>query len=107
MIIKVQLIDEKITPVFRQRIRRWVQNLETYHDRILEANVILKKDNKSKDKGSHCEIRLVIRGNDLFGKSSAENFAVATENVVESLRKQLRKKKTTKLAQRRKGSIEL
>lgn len=103
MNIRIQLIDETITPDFRQKIRGWVQKLETYHDKILEAKVILKKDNESKDKGFFCEIRLVIRGNDLFGKSSAENFAVATEKVVESLRKRLRKKKTEKMAQRRKG----
>jgi ribosomal subunit interface protein len=101
MNIRIQVIDNTISASLRQKLRRWVMKLDTFHSRILEANVILKKDNQSKDKGCMAEIRLVISGNDLFGKSSAKNFEDAIATVVESLRKRLRKMKSEKKAQRR------
>lgn len=66
---------------------------------------MLKKDSSNILKGYHCEIRLIIKGNNLFARSKANNFEQASTFVIESLRRQLMRIKTKKRIQRRKGKL--
>ncbi len=94
MTIYIQIINGTIGNNLRLLLRRRILKLETYHSNIIAAYVILKKDNSSSDKSHHAEIRLSINGPDLFGKCKAANFEQAGADVIESLRKRLRKKST-------------
>lgn len=58
-------------------------------DRILEGKVILKIDKSDTRENKICEIRLVIPGNDLFAKKTAETFEQAVDHVTQALDKQV------------------
>jgi putative sigma-54 modulation protein len=66
--------------------------LETFYDRIIEGEVFLKLE-----KGEHSrenkavEIKLLIPGSTLFAKAIGTSFEAATDEAVESLRRQLKK----------------
>lgn len=105
MTIRIQIINDKITTEVRQRIRRRIAHFSQFNDRILRATAILKKDGNSISKGCHCEIRLMIKGNDLFAKNRSDTFENASSLVVESLRRQLLRLKTKKEKQRRKNKL--
>ena len=102
MQIFIQVINETIPNNLRQLLRRRILKLETYGTTIIAADVTLKKDSDDKEIGYHAEIRLFIKGYDLFGKLKAGDFKTAMNIVIESLRKRLRKIKTGKLLSRRK-----
>lgn len=105
MTINIQIIKSNADDALRQCIRKQILKLETYHTNIIVADVILKKDSVDKEKGFYAEVRLLIKGNDLFGKSKGESFEKAIADVSESLRKRLRKKKTEKKLTRRKEKL--
>lgn len=105
MRIYIQVINATIKNNLRQLLRRRVLKLETYGTNIIAADVTLKKDSADKEIGYHAEIRLSIKGYDLFGKAKGGNFEEALNIVVESLRKRLRKKKTGRLLARRSQKV--
>ena len=102
MTIRIQIINGNIADKLRQRIRRKIRKLNTFYEKIIAAEVFLKNEAKDKEAGHQCEIRLVIKGYDLFGKSSSSSYEQAAAEAVESLRKKLIKKKTIRLVKRRK-----
>lgn len=81
--------DQKLIDFIQERINKLTQ----FFDRIIEADVYLKLDNKSEMENKVVEIRLYIPGNDLFAKKSAKNFEASTDEVVEALRRQAKKHK--------------
>ncbi len=107
MTINIQVIGDRISNAARQRIRRRMIKLSTFNERIIAVNAVLKKDNLSKDKGFHCEIRVIIKGYDLFGKSKAPGFEEAASMAIESLRRRLLKKNTVYVKERRKNKFVL
>ena len=74
-------------------IQNKVNKLSLFFDPIIEANVFLKVENNHEVENKSVEIRLVVPGYDLFAKKVAHNFEAATDNVVEALRRQAKKRK--------------
>ncbi|MGF1533528.1 MAG: ribosome hibernation-promoting factor, HPF/YfiA family [Bernardetiaceae bacterium] len=76
-------------------IQQKVDKLETFFDAIIDGEVFLRLD-----KGEHArqnkmvEIKLNIPGQTLFAKEIDVSFEAATDEAVESLRRQLRKHKS-------------
>ncbi|WP_026998296.1 ribosome hibernation-promoting factor, HPF/YfiA family [Eisenibacter elegans] len=75
-------------------IQRKSSKLETFYDRIIDGEVFLRID-----KGEHSrenklvEIKLNIPGATLFAKQQDISFEAATDEAVESLRRQIKKHK--------------
>lgn len=75
-------------------IQKKTDKLETFYDRILDGEVFLRLD-----KGEHSrdnkmvEIKLNIPGSTLFAKEQSTSFEAATDEAVESLRRQIKKHK--------------
>ncbi len=103
MNIQIQVINDKIPTAVRQRIRRRINKLTTFNDELTSARAILKKDGNNRINDFHCEIRLMIKGYDLFARNKASGFEEAASLVVESLRRQIIRRKTQKEIQRRKN----
>jgi putative sigma-54 modulation protein len=55
--------------------------------------VTLKVENTDTPENKIAEIRLLIRGNDLYAKKQSKTFEEATDTAVEALRRQLTKHK--------------
>ena len=78
-------------------IKLKVDKLQNYYEGVLGGDVILKmnaipkfidlKDNKI------TEIKLMIKGDDIFAKKQSKSFEESTDMAVEALRRQLRKHK--------------
>src|SRR5690606_21363345 len=70
-----------------------IHKLTKLFDHVVEAEVFLKLENGNTNGNKVSEIRLFLRGNDLFAKKNAKTFEEATDLTVEALRRQLKKRK--------------
>ena len=98
MKVKVNAIhfsaDQKLIDFINER----VEKLETFYDKIISSEATLKIEESAGKENKTVEIQLSIPGKDLFAKKNGKSFEEATDNVVEALRRQLRKHKTKDMA---------
>jgi putative sigma-54 modulation protein len=81
--------DKKLVDFINQK----VDKLHNYYDGILGSDVHLKLSNNGVPENKVAEIRLMIKGYDLYAKKKCKTFEEATDTAVDALRKQLRKHK--------------
>ncbi len=81
--------DKKLIDFIEKRIDK----LASHHETIIDGEVFLRLDKASNDENKVTEIKLNIPGKELFAKKQCKSFEEATDNVVEALRKQLKKYK--------------
>jgi putative sigma-54 modulation protein len=81
--------DQKLEDFIQERL----QKLSTIYDGVIGSDVTLKVDNNVKTENKVAEIKLFVRGNDLFAKKQCKTFEEATDSAVDALRKQLTKRK--------------
>ncbi|MCU0375864.1 MAG: ribosome-associated translation inhibitor RaiA [Chitinophagaceae bacterium] len=82
--------DRKLT----DHIKKKVDKLSTYHDRIIKVDVFLKLDNvvhQIKDKVA--EIKVRIPRNEIFVKSSSKSFEASFDDALDSVINQIKRKK--------------
>ncbi|MBC8488902.1 MAG: ribosome-associated translation inhibitor RaiA [Bacteroidetes bacterium] len=82
--------DSKLTAFINEKIGK----LSHLYDRVIGSDVVLKVDNSDTPKNKIAEIRLKLRGNDLYAKKQCKTFEEATDTAVDALRKQLSKHKS-------------
>ena len=70
-----------------------VEKLSSLYDGVIGSDVTLKVENTDTPDNKIAEIRLLIRGNDLYAKKHSKTFEEATDTAVEALRHQLTKRK--------------
>jgi putative sigma-54 modulation protein len=70
-----------------------LEKLSTFYDGLISGEVILKLDNSDASNNKIAEIRLNVKGNDLFAKKHSKSFEEATDTAIEALRRQLKKHK--------------
>jgi putative sigma-54 modulation protein len=81
--------DQKLVTFIEQKIDK----LSTYHDGIIGSDVMLKVLNQTDRDNKVAEVRLNVRGYDLFAKKQSASFEESTDHAVEALKKQLTKHK--------------
>lgn len=74
-------------------IRRKIDKLETFYDRVLDGVVYLRLNNEGIENKT-VEISLKVPGDRLFAKEQARSFEAATDLATEALRNQIKKFKT-------------
>jgi putative sigma-54 modulation protein len=74
-------------------IQKKADKLETFFDRIIDGEVFMRLEKNEPSENKMIEIKLNIPGNQLFAKQKAKTFEAATDEAVESLRRQLKKHK--------------
>ena len=93
MKVKIQSLhfdaDKKLLDFIQEKVNK----LETYYDKIISGDVVLKIDKSDHSENKVAEIRLYIPGNDLFVKKQCKSFEEAVDISVEALRKQITKHK--------------
>ncbi|MGB5364076.1 MAG: ribosome-associated translation inhibitor RaiA [Aureibaculum sp.] len=82
-------IDQKLVDFTQIK----VDNLEKYYDKIIGAVVYLKLQNTSDKVNKIAEIKLKIAGDELIVKKLGKTFEEAIDLAVDSLKRQLNKKK--------------
>ncbi|HYG39202.1 MAG TPA: ribosome-associated translation inhibitor RaiA [Cytophagales bacterium] len=79
-------------------VQKKISKLETFYDRIVDGQVILKLDKNEEKENKVVEIKLFLPGNMLFGKEQSKSFEAAADLLVESMKKQLTKHKQKQVA---------
>ena len=93
MTVKIQSVhfdaDKKLLDFVQER----VDKLTHFYDGIIKSEVILKLDKADSTDNKIAEIKLHIRGNDLFAKKQCKSFEEAVDTSIEALKKQVKKHK--------------
>lgn len=81
--------DRKLDTFINDKLKK----LSSIYDGLIGSDVILKVSNDGDEENKIAEIRLIIKGADLFAKKKCKSFEEATDSAIEALRKQLKKHK--------------
>ncbi len=82
-------VDNKLIVFIEKRLSK----LEQFYDRIIFADVFLKVQKTSEKQNKTIEILLSVPGDDLIVKKEARTFEEGTDECVQSLERQLKKRK--------------
>jgi len=93
MNIKVNSVHFKADKKLEAFISEKLQKMPALFDGIIGSEVMLKVENTDGRDNKIVEIRLLIKGYDLFAKKTAKTFEEATDLTLEALRKQILKHK--------------
>lgn len=89
MNIKINPVHFKADVKLESFIKEKLQKLPILYEGVIGSEVMLKVENNETRDNKVVEIRLVVRGYDLFAKKQAKTFEEATDQSVEALKKQL------------------
>jgi putative sigma-54 modulation protein len=93
MKVFVQSVNFNIDQALVDFIEKKVSNLEKFNEKIIDAEVFLKVQNTSDKENKISEIKINIPGNDVVVKKESKTFEEGISLAVESLRRQLLKRK--------------
>jgi len=94
MQIDIRSIHFKADRKLESFIKERVEKLSQFYDGVIGTEVALKVANdENSDNNKVTEIRLNVRGNDLYAKKQSKSFEESTDSAVEALRRQLIKYK--------------
>ena len=82
--------DSKLLDFIEQKLKK----LQLFYEEIISSEVFLRLENVQDMENKIVEIRLEIRGNNVFAKKQSKTFEESTDLAIESLRRQLLKAKT-------------
>lgn len=94
MNVNIQTVHFDADDKLVEYVSRKLQKLNTFHDRILKADVFLKLDNvvhTIKDK--IVEIKVHVPRHDFFVKASSKSFEESFDSAMESIVSQIKRKK--------------
>ena len=94
MNVNIQTVHFDADDKLVEYVSRKLQKLNTFHDRILKADVFLKLDNvvhTIKDK--IVEIRVHVPRHDFFVKASSKSFEESFDSAMESIVSHIKRKK--------------
>ena len=74
-------------------IQKKMDKLDTFHDRIIDGEVILKVEKDANQENKIVECKVHIPGSPLFVKERSRTFEAAIDEAVEALKTQLKKQK--------------
>ena len=94
MNVMINSVHFKVDKKLEQFIQEKLEKFPALYDGVIGAEVKLKIDNNDTPENKIVEIRLVIRGNDLFAIKEAKSFEESTTKAIEALRRQVRKHKS-------------
>ena len=81
--------DQKLIDFINERLSK----LNLFYDQIIGSEVFLRLDKSDRNLNKTVEIKLNIPGKELFAKKQCRTFEEATDEVVDALRRQIKKHK--------------
>lgn len=78
-------------------IQKKLDKLDTFYDRTINAEVILRVNNEGIENKT-VEIKLNVPGDQLFAEKTNGSFEAATDHCTEALRRQIKKHKEKSLS---------
>ena len=89
MNVKINSVHFKADKKLESFITERLQKMPSLYEGIIGSEVMLKLENSESRDNKIAEIRLIIKGYDLFAKKQSTTFEEATDKAIEALRKQL------------------
>ena len=83
----------EVNSLLNDLIKKRVQKLTTFYDRIHKVDVFLKLEDKKSPDGKVVEINVHLPGKDAFAKESADTYEKAIAATTIKLERQLKKQK--------------
>ncbi|MFT4877396.1 MAG: putative sigma-54 modulation protein [bacterium] len=74
-------------------VEKKVESLVKFHDKIVDAEVFLKVQNKSDKENKITEVKINIPGSELMVKRETKTFEEGVNSAVDSLKRQLKRSK--------------
>ncbi len=93
MKVNINSVHFKTDRKLENFIEKKIGKLSTIFDGVIGSEVTLRVDNTEKKNNKITEIRLLIKGNDLYAKKQSSSFEEATDTAIDALKKQLEKYK--------------
>lgn len=75
-----------------------IDKLNTFHDQIISCEVFLRVEKSDDRDNKVSEVKIHVPGADFFAKRKAASFEAGIDEVVEAIRRQIRKQKTLRTA---------
>ncbi|WP_298519297.1 ribosome-associated translation inhibitor RaiA [uncultured Kordia sp.] len=93
MKVNMQSVNFTVDRKLVDFIQRKMDKLETYYDKIIDADVYLKVENTSAKENKIADVRVNIPGDDLMVKKQCRSFEEAIDEVTSTLQRALLKRK--------------
>lgn len=94
MNIKINSVHFKADQKLENFVSTKIDKLTNKHNDVIGSEVTFKLDNNDTPDNKITEIRLLLKGNDLFASKQSKSFEEATDAVIDALKKQLEKHKS-------------
>ncbi|PLW94205.1 MAG: ribosomal subunit interface protein [Marinilabiliales bacterium] len=96
MEVNINSVHFKTDKKLENFIEKKVSKLSGMFEGVMGSEVTLKVDNSESRDNKIAEIRLLIKGYDLYAKKQSKTFEEATDTAISALKKQLEKYKEKK-----------
>lgn len=93
MKISINSVHFKADKKLEDFITQKVEKLCSKYSDVIGSEVSLKLDNTDTPDNKIVDIRIMIRGNDLYASKVSKSFEEATDNAIDALKKQMEKYK--------------
>ncbi|MBS4060723.1 MAG: ribosome-associated translation inhibitor RaiA [Bacteroidetes bacterium] len=93
MKVNINAVHFKADQKLEAFITNKIEKLTSRYNDVIGSEVLLKLENTENPENKITEIKLLIKGNDLFASKQSKSFEEATDSAVEALKKQLEKHK--------------
>lgn len=94
MEITVQFVKMDTSETMKGFVIKKLNKLSKKYPTLIKANVFYKIEKDPKGKGKICDIQLSLPGPRVFATSNEESFQTATDETIDDLEKQLKKRKS-------------
>jgi len=93
MDVNIKSIHFTADKKLKQLIHTKVNKLTTFHDGLIGTNVNLKVDKSNTKENKIAELKVFIKGGDLFAKKQSTTFEEAVDECLDAMRRQILKHK--------------
>lgn len=81
--------DKKLLDFANERMNK----LKTYHDGLINGEVIMRLDKSSNSENKVAEIKILAKGQELFSKKQSASFEESIDLACEAIKTQIKKHK--------------
>ncbi|PKP54212.1 MAG: 30S ribosomal protein S30 [Bacteroidetes bacterium HGW-Bacteroidetes-1] len=94
MKVNINAVHFKADHKLEAFITNKIEKLTSRYTDVIGSEVLLKLENGDDPENKIAEIKLLIKGNDLFASKQSKSFEESTDAAVDALKKQLEKYKS-------------
>jgi len=93
MKVNINSVHFKVDQKLESFLTNKIEKLSSKHTDVIGSEVTLKLENTEEPSNKITEIRILLKGNDLFASKQSKSFEEAADGAIDALKKQLEKHK--------------